>query len=453
MTKYIRQLLFILLITFVPSLLQAQEAKSEKEQWTLQECLDYAHENNIQVKRLGLNVESAESNLKQSEMARLPNANGSFSHSFNLGGNIDPLTNSFVSTSTQGQNFGISSNLTLFNGSILKNTIAQRDLQLSLAETNIDQATENLDFSILSAYLQILLNKEQLKVVEQQSELTLKNYEQSQKLVKAGVIPAGDLLDIEAQMARDQLNIVNAENRVANAYLSLAQSLDYYKPIEVLTPDIPLPTSSELVNRNIDDIYNNALQNRPAIKIAELNTQIAEKTLAIAEGARLPSVFLNTGFNTRYSSYELPPILIRDPYGKQLVNNSGMGVSLFVSVPIFNRYQIKNGINQAQLNMKNQQFGRQAEANNIRRDIEQAYLDAKGAAKQYEVAQKNVEALKQSLNYAEKRYELGAVNTLDVFTAQNSLTSAELQLQSAKYEYFFRLKILDFYEGKGITLE
>lgn len=454
------------------------EAQStETKVWSVADCLQYARDHNVQLKQLGLGVQSAESNLLQSRREMLPNANANLRNGINVGSGIDPSTNNFVTETIRSQQWTVGSTYTLFNGMQRKNTIEQRKVQLALSETDQSVYLNDLDFNILSAYLQILLAEEQLIVLNKQAELTKKSYEQTNKLVRAGLLPAGDLLNMEAQMANDTLNIVNGENAIASAYLVLSQVLDFYGEMEVEKPAVVPPSLSELEGRDPSLIYERALDLQPTIRAAQLRREIAEQDLKIAEGARYPTISLGASMGTNYSSFArqldetiepeitqtilfteslepiftLSPSFENTPYLKQLSNNLGYGLSLNVNVPIFNNYRVKNAIAQSKINIENQRYGKAIVANNLRQTIERAYLDARSASQQYVFAQRNVTARQQSLEYAEKRYDLGAINALEYFTAQNNLIAAELQLKQAKYEYIFRVKILDFYEGKPLT--
>lgn len=467
---------FFIIIMLVHSFLlpnvQAQEV------WDLNKCIQYAKENNLFIKQLGLGVESAKHNQAQSKAARLPNANGSASHSANFGRTIDPTTNTFNTETIQATRFSVSSSTTLYNGSVIKNTIRLRDMEYELAKLETDVRANDLSLAILTAYLQILLSEEQLKVLQTQSDLTQEQLKQIQKLVNAGVLPAGDLLDIEAQIANDRLNIVNGENGIASAYLALAQSLDYYEPVTVAKPNVEIPTEAQLAVLNVADIYKMALSAQPQFKRADLSIQIAEQNLKIAEGSRLPSITLSAGMSTNYSSFaqrvlsadtvglELVPLITeggegvlglnvdvvtgKTPFFTQIGDNFGGFVAIGISIPIYNNRQFKNGISQAKINIENNRIIKDQEKNNLRKAIEEAYLNAQAAAKSYEATLANIEALRKSLQHTARKFELGVVNALDYLTAKNNLTAAELNLQSAKYQYVFTLKILDFYQGKPL---
>ncbi len=480
--KNTKLLLFILIhITGLHSL-QAQNEVNNPIIWTLQDCLDYARQHNLQIKQLSLQEKVAKINHKQSKDDRLPNLNGTFSHGVNVGRTIDRTTNSFTTDAIQFSSLQLNSNFIVYNGHITRNTIAQRELEHQLAQLTVEETANNLNLSILSAYLQILLAEEQEKILAKQSELTQKQYEQTQKLVKVGSLPAGDLLDIEAQLGNDELNIVNAENTIQAAYLNLSQLLDLYEQnIQVARNQVDVPSTKLLSELSPQLIYETALSTQPQIKTATLRTQIAEKGLKIAEGGRWPTVALSAQLSSNFSSIapdfdnasitgidtirslsiinnDLQPVFELVPeldlpkrgYFGQLGDNAGGFLGLSVSVPIFNNFRVRNGIELAKINIDNTRFSQELTKNNLRKAIEQAYLDAQAAAKRYESTQKNIVALEKSMAHAEKKFELGMVTALEYLTTKNNLTRAELNVEAAKFEYIFRLKILDFYQGKPL---
>lgn len=467
---------------FLISLSITAQNNSEAESWTLQQCFDYAEKNNIQLKQMALQVDAAEGNLEESQAAKLPDLGGFFSHSVNLGRTVVSATNSLETTTTNNSNVGLSSNFTLYNGGNVKHTIEQRDLQIDLAKLQVEEANNNLQLQILSAYMQALLAEEQLKVLQNQADLTKEQRVRMNKLVEAGVRAPSDLLDLDAQIARDDINLVNAENNINAAYLTIAQILDYYKPIRIVQPDIEgvVLNQDQVAAMTPQQVYEEALRTQPQFKVRDLQTKIAEKSYDIAKGFAMPSVSLFARYSTDYSSAikDFVPtgeieqvatnlttfggegVLLNSPitnqegigYFTQLGDNWRASVGVSVNIPIFNNLQIKNGVKQARINIENTVYAKDIARNQLRRDIEQAYLDASAAAKRHIANQSNMETLTKSLSQTERRFELGLVNAFDYLTARNNLTSAELNLQSALYEYIFRLKILDYYQGKDLGL-
>ncbi len=470
----------IILSAFCSNVLSAQN-NTDAQTWSFEQCTEYAQQNNVQAKQLQLQTESAGINLQQSQVNRLPNANANFSHGLNYGRSIDPFTNTFNTQATQASQIQVGSSVTLYNGMRQKNTIEQRRLELDAANWDLKDLHNNLELNVLSAYMQILLAEEQLRILEQQAEVTQRQYKQTESFVKVGALPAGNLLDIEAQIANDRLNTVNARNAIASAYLGLSQILNYYQPFTIQKPkitELPLTAINQMTG---EQVYETALNTQPQLQSALLRTRVAEQSLKVAEGARYPTVSLSANLSSLYSSraqdiiignsfdttltnyFTLTgtPIVSLTPeytlkktnYPKQIWNNLGGFVGINVSVPIFNQYQVKNAIKLSRINVANAQLNQENTRNTLRQQIEQAFLNGRSAALRYEASQANVAALEQAVNQTEKRMNAGAATSLEYLNIKNNLTVAQLNLESAKYEYYFRLKILDFYQGKPVTLD
>ncbi len=470
-----------LLIVFMwqaTGLLFAQTANTS---WSFRQCVEYAMQHNIQAQQLQLQAENATISLQQSQHNRLPNLNANFSHGLNYGRSIDPFTNTFNTQAIQASQLSLGSSVVLYNGMRQKNTIELRKLELEAANWDIKELRNNLELNVLSAYLQVLLAEEQQRILEQQAEVTQRQYNQTESFVKAGALPSGNLLDIEAQIANDRLNIVNAKNAVASAYLGLSQILNYYNLFAVVKPAIGSFSPNAINLLTAEQVYETAIATQPQIQGALLRTRAAEQSLKVAEGAKYPTVALSANFSTLYSSraqeiifgntidtsftnfFTLTgtPIVSLTPeytfkktaYPKQLWNNLGGFLGVNVNIPIFNQFQVKNAIKQSRLNVSNTYLAQENAKVLLRQQIEQAYLNARSAAQRIEATEVNVAALRQSVNQTEKRMNAGASTSLDYLNVKNNLTIAELNLESARYEYYFRLKILDFYQGKPILLE
>jgi outer membrane protein len=448
------------------------------EIWSLKKCLNYAQEHNLQLKQLNLQTQSAGINEWQSKKNRLPNLNGGASTGINLGRSIDPTTNSFNTQATAAAQLSLNSSITLYNGGLLKHTIEQRGMELQLAKLQTEEAANNLQLNILGAYLQILLSEAQVGVLDKQAQLTQDQYKQIEKLVQAGTLPAGNLLDIEAQIATDKLNRVNGKNAVASAFLNLQQLLEYYQKFDIERPKAPEPNEADLAGRNPETTFQQALNTQPSLKRSTLQTSIAQQRLKLINANKYPIVSLNANLSTRYSSLaqrlasQTPiglaqaPLVTesgetifsplfdyeKTPLFSQLTDNWGGYLGVSVTIPIFNQYQVKNNYALAKINIQNSEINEQSAKNQLRQRIEQAYLDAYAALERYRSTQTSIEALQKSLTHTEKRYNVGLANSFDYTNAKNRLATAELNLETTKFDYLFRLKIIDFYEGKPINL-
>ncbi len=472
-------------------LITCQIGFAQSDLWTLEKCFAYAKENNIQLKQTQISTEFSELDLDQSKANRLPFLNGVFAERFNFGRSIDPTTNEFRSQTLPTTFFGLDAGVDVFRGFTLKNNIKRSELALRDAKVQERIQENNLGLDIVSAYLEILNAKDQLNVLNEQLTITQQQKSRTEKLIKAGVLPKGDILNIESQIANEQLGIVNAENAVSFAKLNLMQILEYYDgEIEVAVPEMDIPSFDDLAKYNVEKIYTQAIKNLPEMQSADLQKEIAETDIEIAKGRQYPTVSLSGGASSNFAGIKLPvfsdnpdfennpialaqtgasPNLDNDlvvyrptpipeksavtPFGTQMNENFSYNLGINVSVPIFNRFQIKNGIKRSEIAMKNAEIGKKITQNTLYQTIQRAYQVARAAAKAYETNQKNLESLEQALANIEKRYDLGLATALEYATARNNLAVAKLNLNSAKYEYVFRLKILDFYEGKPLNFK
>ncbi len=449
-----------------------------QESWSLDQCIQHALKNNIQLQQLDFNKEISRIDFEQSKRDVLPNLNGSARYGYNFGRSIDPTTYNFSTESITTNGLSLNSNFNLFNGFQIKNAIKASEMQYELADINKKATEEDISLAVFSAYLAILQTTEQLKVLNNQIKLSQDRLTQMEKMVKAGVMPKGDLYDIESQIANEELNITNAENSLQQGYLNLYQLIEYTDDgflIEI--PDVELPPAEEVQNLSSKAIYTSSLGIRPEIKAAELQGQIADQQIEIAEGAKYPNVSLNGTIGTNGSSlgvrnigtetvdvplFELDgqtvfvpqtvPIFEDANVIQQWSDNLNAYIGINVSVPIFNNGRVNSNVKRAEINAQNARLSGQIAKNNLRKEVEDAYYNLIAAAKSYEAAQTNVTALQNAYQQAEKKFNLGVVNAFEYNSAKDRLAIGELNLQSAKYNYVFRLNILRFYKGEKLRI-
>ncbi len=420
--------------------------------WSLQQCIDYALENNIQIKQQGLNTQYGENQVKQAKSNKLPNLNASIGNDYSFGRSLTYL-NTYKNVNSANLSGGASTNFTLWNGSTLINTVKQRELDLQASIFDLQKAKDDITLAIAAGYLEILFAEELETVSKDQVKVTRQQLERTTQLVDAGSLARGSLLEIEAQIAREELQIVNDHNRVQLAYLTLFQFLEL--PIaESFTIEKPvLPEINATVSlSNSIDVFNNAITVRPEIKAAQLRVESSMKQLDIAKGYRYPSLSLNANYynlyNNKYTDINGDDIT----FGKQLKNNSRSGVGLSLNIPIFNRNQVKIGMSNATLQISDYQYRLQTARNVLRKDIEQSYTNALASFNRFISTKKAVSSMEEAFRYTEEKYNVGMVNSVDYNLSKSQLTIAQSNLLQAKYEYIFRTKILDFYNGIPIKL-
>ncbi len=464
------------------ALLTVGFALRAQQPWSLEDCIQYAMENNIQIKQSVLNTEYNENLLKQSKLGQIPSLSGSANYSFSWGRALDQTTYQFTDDQQINSiSMGISSRANLFSGLQVRNTILQNELNLMASYEDVQKVKNDISLNIAAAYLSIMFNQELLAVTLSQLEITGQQVERTNTMVEAGKLARGNALELQAQFASEELNVVNAENQLAISLLNLQQILDL--PIdsafEVLIPDLADPDETPpLINAL--EVYRIAEQNMPEIKSAMLNLESAEKGLAIAKGGRSPQLYLSANYNSGYSDIrqqvvdlgppqQLPigetvsgegvlsypqemPIYGAYPFFEQVRDNTSAGIGLGLSIPIFNGWTINTNIANARIMHENAQLDLQSQKLTLYASIQQAYADALAALKKFNATQQALISMEESFKYTEKKFEVGLVNTVDYNMSKNQLIATQSDLLQAKYDFIFRTKILNFYQGEPITL-
>ncbi len=457
--------------------------------WSLEKCILYAIENNIQVKQMELSSEYNSNILFQSKLGALPNLNAGASHSWSFGRALDETTYQFTKDQTvMSDNIYISSSVTLFNGLQTMNTIKQNQYNLMASLEDVDKVKNDISLSIALAYLQILLNIELLEVTNSQLEITNLQIERTSQLVEAGSLPQGSLLEIQAQAAAEELQQVNAQNQLDISYLTLTQllELDSVGDFQIEIPDLPLPEETFLLE-SVNEIYADAERILPQVKSADYLLKSSEIGLDIARGARIPRLSLTGSYGTRYSNirkqytlaegdpidpfpigtvegtgdlvYSLAqpaqdiPIEIDYPFGSQLTDNATYGIQFNLTIPIFNGWQTNTMISNAKISVLNSKYDLEYTRNMLYKEIQQAYADAVASLKKYRASEKAVSSMEESFRYTEQKFNVGMVTSVDYNTAKNQLTSAQSDLLQSKYEYIFKTKVLEFYRGNPLSLQ
>lgn len=441
--------LFILIFGIV--LLSSGYSGIAQETWSLQKCVDYAMENNIQIKRQALNTDYSQNQVSQAKSDRLPNLNAGASDNFSFGRSLN-IQNTYENRNATQLSGYISSNLTLFNGFILKNTIAQRELDLQATIQDLQKAKDDITLNIAASYLEILFAQEQVAVSQAQTEVTQQQINRTKQLVDAGSVARGALLEIEAQLAREELQVVNDQNRLSLAYLNIYQLLELpiEKSFKIEKPVLP-EISANVTMANSFDVFKNAVKVRPEIKAAQLRVESARRQLEIAKGNRYPTLSFGANYNNQYYKI-LNSSFDQLSFNKQLRSNGRYGFGFNLNIPIFNRFQVKNGISNSKLQILDYQYQLQTARNVLQKDIEQAYTNALAALNKYLSSEKAVKSTEEAFRYTEEKFNVGMVNSLEYNQSKNNLTAAQSELIQAKYEYIFRAKILDFYNGMPIKL-
>ncbi len=424
-----------------------------QEKWNLQQCIDYALENNIQIRQQNLGIDYQQNQLNQAKSNRLPNLNGQLGNNYNFGRSLT-YENTYQNTNSVSLSGYLGTEVTVWNGFQLQNLVKQRDLDLKATMQDYQKAKDDLILNIAAIYLEILFAEELIDIDESQMEVTRLQIVRSQKLVESGKLAKGSLFEIDAQLAKEEVQLVADQNRAQLAYLNLYQLLElpatkYFKIDKPVIPELEAGT----ISFNSQDIFRNALQSRPEIEASRLRVESARVQLEQARGARWPRLSFGANYYNNFND-NYKDMITREtiPFGKQFQNNKRYGFGLTLSIPIFNQFQVRNGISSASLQVEDFKYRMQASQNLLQKDIEQAYTNALSAMKRYISSEKAVHASTEAFRYAEEKLNVGMVTMVEYNQIKNNLSIARSQLTQAKFEYVFRSKILDFYNGIPIKL-
>ncbi|HCY81053.1 MAG TPA: TolC family protein [Xanthomarina gelatinilytica] len=437
---------------------------AQDKKWGLEECVNYALENNISIKQTALDTDLADQDLISAKGNFLPNVNASASQDWNFGSFIGQDGNR-VSIDSRGNSFGLNTGVTLFNG--FRNTSIYKQAQLGIesSELQLSILKDNISVNVVNQYLNVLLNKENLKVAEEQVAITEKQVIQVSELVDSGVRPRADLFEVEAQLASDRERLTNVENSLELAKLALTQLLQIsnegfdVEEIELSLPEVLVE------HKNSNEIYDYALQNRPEIKKAELDIENSILAIDIAKSAYYPTLSFGAGLGTSYQHFQgqedlrvvIDPndptniSLVENGFWQQLEDNLGYNLGFRLDIPIFNRMQTKVSVDKAKINKERIAYSLDQAKQDLRSTIEQAYTDAKAAFKQFEASQVSLNAQKEAFKNAQESYNSGVMNSFEFEQVRNRLVNAEANLINAKYNFVFTTKVLDFYLGKPLT--
>ena len=470
------------LIVFISFTLtvNSQETNTESKKWTLRDCVDYAIENNISVKQSENNIALAEVDKRAAIGNFIPNLNLNSSAAWNSGLTTDVTTGVLINQTTQTTNGGISSGVAIYRGLRNQNELRRAELSILSGQYQLDKMKDDISLFVINAYLEVLFSKEAVKVAVPQVEITMEQLERTNQLVEAGTLPRGDLLDVEATLANDEQNLILTQNRVELALITLAQllQLEEYDDFDIADEEIETLPLINLPEYSVDMIYEKALETRNEIKVAQTNIEIAESDVKLAKGALQPTLSGFFNWNSRYSDRdqilgsEIDPnnptrvigvvettgdnvisqnfVPITGPangFFDQFDQNKGSSFGLSLQIPVFNGFSASNNVRRAKINYEQQKFQLEQEELDLEKIIHQVYADAVGALKLYDATKRSLEAREVSFQYAEERFDVGVLNSFDYSQIKNRLVTANSDFLRAKYDFIFRVKLLEYYYG------
>jgi len=435
-------------LTLAGLLLVGLSASAQQKKWSLQECVDYALENNITILQGENTILTNEQNVDAANGQFLPSVSGFVGHTLSLG-NRELFPGQFVDRTDNSTNASISLNQTVFNGFRLTNLYKQSQLNLETSKLELNRIKDDISLNVVNAYLNVLFNIENLEIAKAQYSFSKKQLDQVRDLVDAGVQPQANVYDAEATLSSDLQSVTVAENNYELALLSLSQLLQLpYEGFEVEVIELDNP-SSELMYNNASPIVSYALDNRYEIKVAQKNIENSALNTEISKSGYLPTVSFNYAFGSNVFFTNL--IDTEDSFFNQLNNQKGHRFSLNVSVPIFSQFQNKTNVAKAKIQEENAQLNLKQAKLDVEANVQRAFTDAKAALRAYEAAKSSLQSQEIAFQNSQERYDIGAMNAFDLEQSRLRLVNAESSLINAKYDFIFKTKVLDFYLGKPIT--
>lgn len=431
-------------------------AQDTAKQWSLEECIRYAIEHNIDLKQKEQEQESRKVDLHTSKYSWLPSLNANMGQSFQFGRSTTK-SGVIVDQNAANSTLGINLDMPIFDGLKIPNDIAARKLDLKASIESLNKAKEDLAINIASFYLQVLYNKELLKIAELQVSLDNEQVAKTEALVNAGKVPLSQLYDIKAQLAKDEVTLTESQNNVNLALLDLAQSLELERSDK--TFDVENPALKDAVEENMssivppENIFDHAVTFKPQIKEQEYLLESQKKMLKVAQSGYYPKLNLGASYsNGYYHSTAGGEFADTRSFGEQFKQNGQKIVGLSLSIPLFNRFQVRNNVRSARINIINNQLKMENTKKTLYKEIQQAYYNATAAQEKYTASDKSVDATQEAFKYAEERYNAGKSTVFEFNEAKTKYAQSLAEQAQAKYNFIFRAKILDFYNGAPIRL-
>jgi len=463
----------ILLLLFISSISGTSQSK-----WDLQTCISYAINHNISLRQSALTNEVNKNNTEQSRAGTLPSLNAGATHVYNFGKTIDRFTNTFADSRVLSQNFFLSTSVVLWSGLSQYNNIQANEYTYLSGVERLKQQQNDLSLSVANAYIGVIFSEEILKISQNQYSVSAQQLERTTRLVDAGSLAKSVEYDIKAQLANDLVNVTVADNNYQISILTLKQlmNLDSISNFTIERPVIVLE-EAQLLENNVQFIYESSLKTQPSIKSNEYSILSAESFLRSTKGRISPTLSLNGNLATgtsgldkqatgqyqtvAYTLGDVPgfgpltyntqqPVYENKPFSAQFKDNVAKSVGFSLNIPIYNGLQTHTAIQNAKINTLNTRFTQDLTKQNLYKNIAQAHVNAKAALNKFMACKFSVEAATESFKYADQKFNAGVISAIDFSTSKNRLYAAESNLLQAKYDYVFKLKVLDYYQGKPL---
>jgi len=431
-------------------------AGAQTRPMSLEECIRHAIENNIDLKLMLQEQENRQIEMNTSQNSWLPSLNAGLGQNFDFG-RSPSKDGVIVDRNSANTSAYLQLSMPLFDGLRIPNDIAARKLNLQAAIESLNKAKDDLAVGVASYYLQILYNKEIVLIAELQKELTGEQITRTDALVNAGKVPLSQLYDIKAQLAKDDVTLTEARNNVNLAVLNMAQLLELERSgiaFDILVPDLAafLPDGADGGILSPDLIYQHAVEVKPQILEQDFLLESRRKALKVAQAGYYPKVDLNLSYSNGYYRYSGSDDIVNVPFSDQFNQNERKTIGLSLTIPIFNRYQTRNSVRSARVGIITQELQKENVKKALYKEIQQAYFSALSARDKYTASTRAVEASKEAFTYAEERYAAGKSAVFEFNESKTKYAQSLSEQAQSKYDYIFRVKILDFYNGSPLKL-
>ena len=474
----------------IDTLKQDAQTPVAAEKWSLKQCVDHALSNNLNLQRSTYNVASSEVDLRQARFSRLPSLNGAASYGYSWGRGLDPVSNSFVSQEIRSSNLSGNASLPIYNGMRIHNTIRQNERTVDASELDLAKAKNDLILNVANFFINVVFNKELVDNAKFQLASSQQQLDRTKKQVAAGALPKSEELNLDAQVASNEVALVQQENALAFSILQLKQALQI-PASQGLDVEVPqLDPEDLVVDQTRDEIFDIARKTLPEIKSAELKIQSSYYAIKAARGNLHPRLSLNAGLNTNYSSAQeaqffpdggiqyskdqngndLPPFAFADKsfstgvysiertgsfrntylFQDQIKDNIYKTLGFQLSIPILNGYNARANVQRSIILSQQAKIDAQLTSQTLRQNVETSYNDALAASKTYNSSLRQVQAREEAFRMMDRRYSAGAATSFEFQVSQNDLYQAKTALTRAKYDFIFKKKVLDFYQGKPL---
>ncbi len=453
-----------------------------QEPWTLQQCIDRALNYNIEIKQSSLNNDVNKDQVTQNIAAMFPSINGNASQDYFFGRSIDPYTNLYTNQQIRSNSFSLVGSMTIFEGFRVQNALKESKLNYLSSQNDLKKIQNDISLNVVNYYLAVLYNDELLKNALEQMNTTGIQRDRMKRMYEVGSVSKGNYLDLESQYASDEVKYIEAQSQYDQSLLLLTQllELDTIKNFSIVKPEVIVPVLDSTQTK-VDRVFQAALKTQPEIKSSEFKVLSAEKGLSVSKGSLYPRLTLSGALSTNYSTSskditytDLPPTTVASGFTSggdtvftivphvspvisdvtfkdQFNNNLGKSVGLSLQVPIFNGWSARNNIARSRANLEHTKLNDELTRKTLYKSVQQAVADAISSGKKMIAGQRSVDALEETFNYNQQRLDLGLISTYDYLISKNNLANSKATLLQAKYDFIFRIKILDFYEGKPLT--